>query len=97
MGIGFGRPFEMHSAGSEENFCCFLSNGREGCRDTQAYDARLETLSNPHQKEMLRNGERIKKNPASCERVFSTHCLIILFQQSMFSLNRSHSQSRMKQ
>ncbi|PWR70867.1 DUF169 domain-containing protein [Methanospirillum lacunae] len=64
IGIGFGRPFEHHSSGSEENFCCFLSNGREGCRDTKAYDARLETLTNPHQKEMLRNGERIKKNPA---------------------------------
>lgn len=64
MGIGFGRPFEVHSAGSEENFCCFLSNGRGGCKDTKAYDAHLETLTNPHQKEMLINGERIKKNPA---------------------------------
>ena len=64
MGIGFGRPFEMHSSGNEENFCCFLSNGREGCTDTEAYDTRLETLSNPHQKEMFRDGERIKKNPS---------------------------------
>ncbi|MFH0966911.1 MAG: DUF169 domain-containing protein, partial [Methanobacteriota archaeon] len=64
MGIGFGHPFETHSSGDEENFCCFLSNGREGSTDTEAYDARLETLSNPHQKEMLRDGERIKKNPS---------------------------------
>lgn len=63
MGIGFGRPFEMHSSGNEENFCCFLSNGREGCTDVNAYDARIATLSNPHQKEMLRDGERIKKDP----------------------------------
>ncbi|MDD1728053.1 MAG: DUF169 domain-containing protein [Methanospirillum sp.] len=64
VGIGFGRPFETHSSGNEENFCCFLSNGREGCKDVDAYDARLDTLSNPHQKEMLKDGERIKKNPS---------------------------------
>lgn len=64
MGIGFGRPFEKHSSGNEENFCCFLSNGREGSKDTDAYDAHLNTISNPHQKEMLEIGERIKKNPS---------------------------------
>jgi len=64
MGIGFGRPFEKHSSGNEENFCCFLSNGREGSKDTDAYDTQLESISNSHQKEMLIVGERIKKNPS---------------------------------
>jgi len=68
MGIGFGRPFEKHSSGNEENFCCFLSNGREGCTDIHAYDARLETLTNPHQKELLKEGERIKKNPSVAKK-----------------------------
>nr|WP_319540431.1 DUF169 domain-containing protein [uncultured Methanospirillum sp.] len=63
IGIGFGRPFETHSSGNEDNFCCFLSNGRDGCTDIEAFDARLDTISNPHQKEMLKEGERIKKNP----------------------------------
>ncbi|PWR76226.1 DUF169 domain-containing protein [Methanospirillum stamsii] len=64
MGIGFGRPFEKHSSGNEENFCCFLSNGRDGSKNKDAYDARLNTITNPHQKEMLKKGERILKNPS---------------------------------
>jgi uncharacterized protein (DUF169 family) len=32
IGLGFGRQIDQHSARTEENFCCFLSNGIEGQR-----------------------------------------------------------------
>ncbi len=63
VGLGFGRPIDRHSARTEENFCCFLSNGIEGAKDQAEYAANAEKAGNPNQKKMLLEGERIMKNP----------------------------------
>ena len=68
MGLGLGRPFDRHSARTEENYCCFLSNGIEGAKDRTEYAAVAEKTVNPNQKKMLLEGERIRKNPAIVRR-----------------------------
>jgi len=68
MGLGLGRPFDRHSARTEENYCCFLSNGIEGAKDRTEYAAVAEKAVNPNQKKMLLEGERIRKNPAIVRR-----------------------------
>lgn len=57
MGLGLGRPFDRHSARTEENFCYFLSNGIEGAKDRTEYAALAEKAVNPNQKKMLLEGE----------------------------------------
>ncbi len=68
IGLGFGRPFDRHSARTEENFCCFLSNGIEGAKDRTEYAALAESVVNPNQKKMLLEGERLMKSPAVVRR-----------------------------
>lgn len=63
VGLGFGRPIDRHSARTEENFCCFLSNGIEGAEDREEYGALAEAASH-NQKKMLLEGERLMKSPA---------------------------------
>jgi len=67
MGLGFGRPFEKHAAGSEENFCLFLSYGREGAADKEKFDAFVEAIHDRRQKQMFVNGERFKKDPSTVQ------------------------------
>jgi uncharacterized protein (DUF169 family) len=64
MGIGFGRPWELHASRSEEGFCSFLSNGLEGAADKKAYEGVIARAPDPHHKKMLTEGERFYKNPA---------------------------------
>jgi len=63
MGLGFGRPWELHAARNEEGFCSFLSNGIEGAMDKKAYGAIIDQSFNAHHKKMLTEGERFFKNP----------------------------------
>ncbi len=63
VGLGFGRPIDRHLARTEENFCCFLSNGIEGAKDRAEYAANAEKSVNPNQKKMLLEGERLMKSP----------------------------------
>lgn len=64
VGLGFGRPIDRHLARTEENFCCFLSNGIEGAKDRAEYSANAEKAVNQNQKRMLLEGERLMKSPA---------------------------------
>jgi Uncharacterised ArCR, COG2043. len=63
LGLGFGRPFERHSAKSEEGFCSFLSNGIEGARDKAAYTAVAESGRDERNRKVLARGERLLKSP----------------------------------
>ena len=62
-GLGFSRPIDQHIARTEENFCCFLSNGIEGAKDRTKYALLAESAGNPNQKKALLEGERIMKSP----------------------------------
>jgi len=64
LGLGFGRPFERHSAKTEEGFCSFLSNGIEGARDRAAYTAIAESGRDERNRNVLARGERLMKDPA---------------------------------
>lgn len=68
MGLGFGRPFEEHIARTEEGFCCFLSNGIDAAASREEYAAIAERVPDLHHKKMLRDGERLMKNPAVVRR-----------------------------
>ncbi len=68
VGLGFGRPFDRHSARTEENFCCFLSNGIEGAKNRTEYAALAEKVVNPNQKKVLLEGERLMKSPTVVRR-----------------------------
>lgn len=68
VGLGFGRPFGDHSARSEQDFSCFLSNGIEGAEDRALYAATAEVAATPQQKEMLLHGERLMKSPSIVKR-----------------------------
>lgn len=64
MGIGFGRPLDIHAARNEEGFCSFLSNGIEGAADKETYGAIIDQSFDARHKKMLTEGERFFKNPA---------------------------------
>jgi uncharacterized protein (DUF169 family) len=64
MGLGFGRPWELHAARDEEGFCSFLSNGIEGAADKKAYGEVIARGPDPRHKKMLTEGERFYRNPA---------------------------------
>jgi uncharacterized protein (DUF169 family) len=64
MGLGYGRPLERHSSGSEEGFCSFLSNGIEGAPDKKAYEALIAKAPDARNKKLLTEGERFLKSPA---------------------------------
>ncbi len=68
VGLGFGRPIDRHLARTEENFCCFLSNGIEGAKDREKYAALAEKAGNPNQKRTLLEGERLMKSPMVVRR-----------------------------
>ncbi len=68
VGLGFGRPIDRHSARTEENFCCFLSNGIEGAKDREKYAALAENAGSPNQRKALLEGERLMKGPAVIKR-----------------------------
>lgn len=62
-GLGFSRPIDQHIVRTEENFCCFLSNGIEGAKDRAKYAILAESAGNPNQKKALLEGERLMKSP----------------------------------
>jgi uncharacterized protein (DUF169 family) len=64
LGLGFGRPFERHSAKTEEGFCSFLSNGIEGAEDKAAYTAIAESGRDERNRKVLAEGERLMKDPS---------------------------------
>ena len=64
MGLGFGRPWDLHAARNEEGFCSFLSNGIEGAADRAAYNAIIDEAPDARHRKMLTEGERFLKSPA---------------------------------
>ncbi len=64
MGLGFGRPFGLHVGRNEEGFCCFLSNGIECAENQEEYEAVIARGPDPNHKKMLREGERLMKDPS---------------------------------
>ena len=63
MGLGFGRPFERHTARNEAGFCSFLSNGIEGAKDKKTYESIIAQSPDARHKKTLTEGERFFKNP----------------------------------
>jgi len=64
MGLGFGRPFAQHVGRTEDGFLCFLSNGAACAPGREEYEGIIDRSPDARHKKMLRQGERLMKDPA---------------------------------